>query len=531
MVVSRLLALGALLRTTYAALDCTVETFASILPANVTVTSATVVAQNGSFGQGASDLPFPANATGLPALCAVIVNVPSSCSSSFNFGIFLPDAWNGRFMTTGNGGYGGGIAWPDLGALSHYGFAAVSTDTGHNSSVLDGSWGFNHPERLYDWGWRAMHGTVVYGKEITKAYYGADISYSYYSACSTGGRQGLKELQLFPDSFDGVIAGAPAWDMVHLPTATLKSGLYNFPVNSSHYIPPTLFQAIVDEVTRQCDPQDGLVDGIISDPYGCNFQFEQLLCSASNSDNCVTGDQLNKFYNDYVDTNQTFVFPGLALGASPAALLSVVNPLGIDFYRYWVFNDSNWDYTSYTYADLQLAEQIRPGDAPADDFDLTPFKTRGGKLLTYHGLADPLIQTGSSLLFRRKVYQALLEAGSAANDDDVDEFYRLFFVPGMGHCSGSQVAPWYFAGTTQSVDGADHSVPGYQDADHDIVLAMMRWVENGTAPDQLIATKFVNDSVSAGVELQRPLCVYPKQAKYQGGNASEPSSWACENLY
>lgn len=521
-----ILALGLMLGGAQARLSCTTDAFVSVLPANVTVTSATVVPQNGTFELDTT--------TGLPALCALTVNVPSSSNTSFNFGIYLPDNWNGRFLTTGNGGFAGGIRWESMAVFSMYGFASVSTDTGHISGPVDGSWAYNEPDKMYDWGWRAIHGSVVNSKLITEAYYETNISYSYYSACSTGGRQGFKELQLFPDSFDGVIAGAPAWDLVHLPTSTLKSGLYNLPANASHHIPYPLFQAIVDEVTRQCDPQDGLRDGIISDPYGCNFQFEQLLCSKAKTTNCVTGDQLDtvyKFYNDYVDVNQTFVFPGLALGADPSLLLSSPVGLGIDFYRYFIYNDSNWDYTSFTYADVQLAEKIRPGDAIADDFDLTPFKARGGKLIQYHGLADNLVQTGSSTLFRRKVYQAMLEAGSATGDEDIDEFYRLFMVPGMGHCSGSNIAPWYFAAADQAVTGATHSVPGFQDADHDILLSLMRWVENGTAPEHIIATKFVNDTVSQGVQSQRPLCVYPKQARYQGGNASEPTSWACESLY
>ncbi len=206
------------------------------------------------------------------------------------------------------------------------------------------------------------------------------------------------------------------------------------------------------------------------------------------------------------------------------------NELGIDFFKYWVRNDTNWDpLTDFSYADIALAAKIRPGDATADDFDLSPFRARGGKLLQYHGLADSLVQTGNSLVFYRRAYAALLGAGVT----DINDFYRMFLLPGMSHCVGSANAPWYVGGPSQvgGVTGATHSVPGFEDPEHDVILAMMRWVEQGKAPEHIIATKYNNDVVADGVQIQRPICVYPKQARYRGGNASEPAGWACENLY
>lgn len=211
--------------------NCNVAVLAAALPAGsgATVNSVTAVPYNGTYGGGAADIEFPTNATGLPSLCAVSINVPAPGNTSFNFGLFLPTEWNGRIMTTGNGGFGGGINWPDMGSFVHYGFSAVSTDTGHLSGTDDGTWALNQPEKLYNWGYRAMHETVVMAKQVVSYYYSQDIAYSYYAACSTGGRQGLKELQLYPDTFDGVIAGAPAWDMGPLQAVTLKLGLDNYP--------------------------------------------------------------------------------------------------------------------------------------------------------------------------------------------------------------------------------------------------------------------------------------------------------------
>ncbi|KAI0835197.1 tannase and feruloyl esterase [Hypoxylon sp. FL0890] len=522
--------------STVVAVECTTDAFTTILEkhTDATVNFVEAVPQNGSFGQAETDIAFPTNATSLPALCAVGVNVKSSDNSSYNFGLFLPDTtWNERFLATGNGGFGGGINWPDMGMFSQYGFATMSTDTGHISNAVDASWGLNAPESIIDWAHRAMHGSVILAKEIINAYYATSegIKYSYYAGCSTGGRQGLKEIQMYPDSFDGASVGAPAWWTVHLAANTLHLGLSNLPESAPEHIDPSLFPAIVSEIEKQCDPQDGLVDGIVSDPYGCNFDFEELLCtSSSETTSCLTPAQLTtiyKFYNAWIDANETYVFPAVTLGSDPGfSIGSDLSPLGFGLFQYWIYNNSDWDYTKFTFSDVQFADSINPGNATADDFDLSPSLERGSKILMYHGAADPLIPTGSSVYYYKKVLQTLIPKGV-----DVDDFYRFFLIPGMSHCSGSNLAPWYIGGASQSISGATHSVPGYEDANHDVILAMMRWVEEGKAPDQLIATKFVNDTASLGIQRQRPLCPYPKQAKYVSGDPDEAESWECRSLY
>ncbi|KAH7033639.1 feruloyl esterase B precursor [Microdochium trichocladiopsis] len=519
-------------------LACDPESIASILGQNhpeVTINFAEPVAEGGSFGgAGQGNIPFPANATGLPALCAVSVNVKSSATSAYNFGLFLPDqTWNERFMTGGNGGFGGGINWPDMGRYSKYGFASMSTDTGHSSNPLDGSWGLNKPESLIDWGYRAMHGSVVLAKEIITGYYSeADgIKHSYYASCSTGGRQGLREVQLYPDSFDGILVGAPAWWSTHLSSATLWQGLYNYPPSDPKSISPALFPAVVAEMTKQCDPQDGVVDGIVSDPNGCNFNFEALLCTSPGQTSCLTAAQLTtlyKFYNDWVDEDQTFVFPGINLGADPSFLMSAPVPLGYGYFQYWLYNDTNWDYTKFTYADVKVADSVDPGNATADDFDaIGRYQAQGGKIIMYHGEADNLIPTKSSSYFYKQVQQRLAPKGVS-----MDDFFRFFLVPGMGHCSGSANAPWYFSAGSQALsDGTTYSVPGYSDADHDAILSLLRWVEGDKAPEHIIATKFQGDNAAGAVVRQRPLCVFPKQAKFIGGDVNAAKSWECKSLY
>ncbi|EFZ00683.2 feruloyl esterase B precursor [Metarhizium robertsii ARSEF 23] len=382
----------------------------------------------------------------------------------------------------------------------------MSTDTGHSSAPTDGKWGLHQPEKLINWGHRAMHGSVTATKQIVQSYYTGDIQFSYYAGCSTGGRPGLRAAKASERSN-------------FTPTRSTAS--------SSHHIPPPLFRIIADEMTRQCDAQDGLRDGIISDPDGCSFDFNRLLCSPGNKTACLTAAQIDtaeRLYSNYLDTKQALVFPGISLGTDAAALSAQPSTLGIDFLRYWVHNDSSWDYTTFEYSDVLLSEKINPGAATADDFDLSPFQNRGGKLIHYHGLADNLIPAGSSRYFYDQVYRALTPKGIHVSD-----FYRFFYVPGMEHCMGSAVAaPWYIGGGTQSVTGASHSVPGFADPEHDVILAIMAWVEGGTAPDKIVATKFRNDSVFAGVESQRPLCAYPLQAVYLGrGGIKDARNWEC----
>lgn len=198
-----------------------------------------------------------------------------------------------------------------MGAGVGYGFAVMSTDTGHNSTPTDIEWALNSPQKKIDWGYRAMHGSVELSKHIVESYYNQAPKYNYYSGCSTGGRQGIRDIQLYPDDFDGVLAGAPAWWTSHLQTWTVKIGLYNSPNASASHIPPSLFGVVGAEILKQCDPQDGLVDNIISDPEGCNVNLEAMLCGPNVTNQttaaCLTAEQIGtlyNIYNDYVDVNQ-----------------------------------------------------------------------------------------------------------------------------------------------------------------------------------------------------------------------------------
>ena len=525
------------------ALNCIASTFASVLPSNATLLQAVFVPQGGTFGNGGVNLPFPpGNGTDLGELCAVEVNVTTSTTSSYRFGLFLPTNWNQRYLATGNGGFGGGINWPGLGTYTRYGFAAMSTDTGHSSTVFDGTWAINNTEGVIDWGYRAMHGSIVLSKQLTDVYYGDGHKYSYYSGCSTGGRQGFKEIEEYPSDFDGVLAGAPAWWTTRLQPWSIQVGLYNLPANSSHHISNDLMKGVVAaEVLRQCDPQDGVTDSIISQPYSCNFYPETLLCTpTSNISACLNPDQIKtlyKLYSPWVETNQTFVFPSLPLGSEAENsflfdVTTVVSSAGTMWVGPFLYNTPTYDPTNnFSYATVQYADAINPGSANADNFDLTPFRTNGGKVIQYHGYADGLITAGSSIYLYKQIVSTLSTLG--INSTLVDEFYRLFLIPGMQHCGGSvNNAPWVFAGDGQNLNSTSYSVPGFLDPDHDALLSLMRWVENGTAPDMIVATKFENDSPTGSVVSQRPLCPFPQIARWDGiGDVKLADSWACGSAY
>lgn len=318
----------------------------------------------------------------------------------------------------------------------------------------------------------------------------------------------------------------------------------NLPVTADYNIPVELFPAIGAEVLKQCDTSDGLRDNIIMNPALCDFEPETLLCGPNVTNQteagCLTAPQIStlySIYNDYVDVNQTFVFPHLELGSEaqwPVLLGSYIpNPLGYEYPQYMLGYGPNWNYSSFDYSVVQDADRTDPGNCSATDYDLSPFEAKGGKLITYQGYADALIPTGSSIYFYKEVLKTLYPKGV-----EIDGFFRHFLIPGMQHCAETPPdmnGPWYIAGASQAgtlyPPGAVHSVPGFEDAQHDVLLALMAWTEKGVAPDQVIATVWENSTIYNEVLRQRPICPYPKEALYQGGDEKDPGNWKCGYLY
>ncbi|KAF2963912.1 hypothetical protein GQX73_g9675 [Xylaria multiplex] len=515
---------------------CNALTLAQALPTNAKIELVEALEAGSTYGDGWADLAYPIQPTNLPALCAVTVAVASSTTSAYRFGLFLPAEWNNRFLAVGNGGFGGGINWLDMGAGVQYGFAVVSTDTGHDSTTGNTSWAYDNPESRTDWGWRALHGAVTIGKTLTQTYYGRPMDYSYYSGCSTGGRQGLKEMQMYPNSFDGVVVGAAAWYTSHLNTWVTQVASYNWPAEDEKHIDWRLLPPIADQIVKQCDDIDGVADGIISLPGQCNVDFDALLCETPgvNQSACLTAAQaqtLKNVYSDWMTPEGEFLYKGLSPG-SEGQMYAVLNysdasPYGIGYARNFLLDNKSFVLSDFNDSLATLADELDPGNATADHYDLTAFRDRGGKMVMYHGAADGLVPMQGSDLYYDRVVEAM-----GGNMTATQEFFRYFMVPGMQHCWTTTVdAPWAFGAPSQaSVFGNDTwSVPGFKDAQHDILLALMDWVEKNATVDQIVATTWnTPTNVSSGVLKQRPLCPYPQMATWDGtGDLNDASSWSC----
>ncbi|KAI0631068.1 feruloyl esterase-like protein [Trametes polyzona] len=482
-------------------------------PANTTV-----VIFNDYIGMGSSSLP---------AFCRLqlLITTNETADSVANAELWLPDEWNGRMLTVGGGGLSGG---PDVYALSNQalpqGFAGLASNGGHNSSSSDGTWGGPHNDNaLVDFAWRAVHLSVQAGKEIVKKYYDHSPK-SYYLGCSTG----LKEIQLFPDSFDGAVVGSPANWFSRLVTWALYLNQLVSPATSPRFIPEEKWvDVIAPEVMRQCDDLDGVTDGVINDPSVCRFQFEKLSCPhGEDHPTCLNAEQLDTLHQVYADyrVGDTYVFGGYNFGGEDSyfpVYMNTTTPLSggpVAWFQYMVLNDTNWTPDQFNSSLFRIADEVDPGRANAIDPDLLAFAAppRNGKILHYVGLTDEMISPRNSFHYYDTVREHVRRYGKGI---DIDDFYRLFPAPGMNHC---------FNGHGANAFGAVFQPPPLKnDAEHNILTAMIRWVEEGVAPTKIIAAKYNNDTAADGVAFTRPLCKHPLKIRYRGGDPYVESSFEC----
>jgi feruloyl esterase len=424
--------------------------------------------------------------------------------SEIKMELWMPaEGWNGRLAETGNAGFGSGIGYNDLSQFLAKGYAGAGSNTEHEggaNSII------GHPEKLIDWGYRAVHETTVAAKAIIAAYYGNGPKYSYWDACSTGGRQGWVSAEYYTNDFDGFVIGDPANPMTRLQSGSIWSNRV-VQKDEASFIPAAKWNMIHDAVLNQCDAKDGLKDGLIEDPMACKFDTKSLLCKEGDGADCLTApqlDSLNKLASGAVNprTGENFYpgwpvatrqFPGPVLGNKQGA-----DPQGdaIDTFRV-LFQNANWDYHTMDFdKDIALSDKL--GNTvmnAADQTKLKPLFARGGKILLYHGWSDPNITPLISVQY----YNSTVAANGGL-DKTYDEV-RLFMVPGMGHCGGG--------------DGPNT---------FDKLDAISDWVEKGKAPDQIIASH----STAGNVDRTRPLCPYPQLAKYKGtGNINDAESFVC----
>lgn len=430
----------------------------------------------------------------LPKFCRIGATLKPTNDSDIKIEVWLPVAgWNGKLQSVGNGAWAGTISYPAMATALAAGYAAASTDTGHQGNNAD--FATDHPEKLTDFAWRAVHEMTVAAKAIVGAYYGNAPKYSYWNGCSTGGRQALTEAQRFPADYDGIVAGAPANYVTHLQGAQVWTAAMTHK-DEAGYIPPEKYKIIHKAVLDQCDVLDGVKDGVLEDPRRCKFDPKVLECKGGDESNCLTSAQVELARKIYHGPGN---FPGLEPGSEMGwSTLSGPKPmdLAVDTYRLLVFQDPKWDYLTFHAEAENRAEKVIGSTMNAIDPNLRPFFGHNGKLIQYHGWADPGIAPGSSVDYYKKVLQAL---GGAAK---VNDSYRLFMVPGMGHCGGG--------------DGT---------STFDMVSALDQWVVQGKAPEQIPASKIVQGAVVR----TRPLCPYPQTAVYNGSGATdEAASFTCK---
>lgn len=415
----------------------------------------------------------------------------------------MPESgWNGKLQSVGNGGWSGAINPGGLAGAIRRGYAAAGTDTGHSGGGAGFAMG--HPEKLIDFGYRAVHEMTVKAKALIAAYYGNGPKLSYWNGCSSGGKQGLKEAQRFPNDYDGIIAGAPANYWTHLMIATLWAAHATLKDPAS-YIPPAKYPLIHRAVLDACDSLDGVKDGVLENPMRCNFDPKVLLCQGDDKADCLTALQVeavHKIYGPVTNprTHQEIfplLEPGSELGWSALAGGPGPLPIPVEHFKYVVFKDPSWDFKTLNFdSDVALADKLDGGLLNATDPNLKDFFARGGKLLQYHGWNDQLIAPRNSIDYYKSVEEKL--GGPAKLQGN----YRLFMVPGMAHCGGG--------------DGP---------SSFDMVSAIEQWVEQNKPPDQIIAALRRNDTVVR----TRPLCPFPQVAQYKGiGSTDDAANFVCK---
>ena len=517
----------------------------------------------GTFAIPNSGIP-PIILTGLPAFCRVTATLTPTSDSTINIEVWLPETiWNGRFAGIGGGGFQGPITNGEYGELAKgigLGFATAISDLGTGSSGCTTLWCgsagnmgnleaiqfgdpsapstglFGHPERIKDFGYRAIHLMTVRGKEIVYAFYHQNAQKAYFDGCSTGGQNALMEAQRFPGDYNGILAGDAAFNRTHLHMAGLALW-QDTHATPGRFIQPGQMTLINEAVLKQCVGQDGGVksDQFLTDPRDCHFDPKVLQCTASNKPpfcllsaeqvttmriyyaglfDPVTGEVIHPGSERGNETDNIFVL-GLAFQER------LPEPL-YDGLFYWVFgsnfgklssaiNYKNFDFHN----DVDKVDDLLAEPLNAVSTNLSDFKQRGNKLIMYHGWADPVIPSQSSINYfnalvshdshdNDSVQQARFEPDGGNNLRKTQEYARLFMVPGMYHCLGGP-GPNVF----------------------DALTPLVTWVEQGVAPEMIIATKFVNDTPPA-VQMTRPLCVFPKVAKYKGsGDANFAANFTC----
>ncbi len=468
----------------------------------------------------------------LPAFCRVVASVHDARDSDIVVEMWLPQAgWTGVFHANGNGGYGGDFSnsYDGLEAGVKRGYASAATDMGTAPSTpLDGEPLIGHPRKWKDWGLLSTHVMAVVGKAIATAFYGQAPARAYYTGCSTGGQEGLIEAERFPADFNGIIAGAPVVNRTHLHTAFVWDyrAANLFP---GHKLSTRKLDLLHRAALAACgrDKEAGS-DQFIADPSRCMFDPASLACTGTDSSGCLTRSEVataEAFYHGPRNprTGQV-IYLGWPVGSELGWLnwsfletpIPPTEPAFDGLYK-WVKGSSwNWRDFDFDKDQAEIDSTLGADVNGATIADLEAFRRHGGKLMMFHGLADSIVNPYETIAFYEK------SAAKLGGVTPTQRFARLFLVPGMAHCSRGE-GPNAF---NSAVYGGPR--PPSNDADHDIFTALARWVEQGRAPNRIIATKFIDNDQAKGIAMQRPLCPFPQQAHYKGaGDQNDASNFVC----
>lgn len=464
---------------------------------------------------------------GLPEFCRVAGQIHPSSDSDIGFEVWLPtESWNGRLHGVGIGGFAGVIDYDVLATTIAGGQVGLATDTGHRGGVLDSSWAKGHPEKVRDYGTRAVHVSTVAAKAIIRAFYGRAQTHSYWVGCSGGGRQGLMEAAYYPEDYDGVLAGAPAASWTGLAMAMTNA--LQAQEGAGAAIRNDQMPLLESEVLRQCDAVDGLRDGLVSDPRRCAFDPTRIDCETSSSPSCFAPQQIAALQRIYAgprdasgrQITRTFLPAGAESGPGGwGFFISMTSPgrslgqrhadgLFLDLVQSPFPKAMDFDFGQDP-ARLQalISKEV---DAPAD---LTKFFARGGKLLLWHGWADPAIPPEATIDYFDAVRKQ--SGGRAAGSS------QLFMVPNVQHCNGGN-GPSSFGQVGAPAPG-DRPVKN-------MVVALQRWNERGETPDAFVGVREVDTfgHSSARSNRQTLLCAWPKHPSLsQGGNPERATDYRC----
>jgi feruloyl esterase len=419
--------------------------------------------------------------------------------------VWIPPAsvWNGKFQGVGNGGYSGALDYRAMTRAVSQGYAVAGHNTGHDGDGME--FGQGHPEKVADYAYRAVHVMTENAKLLVRVHTGRFAGRSYFVGCSAGGHQALSEAQRYPEDYDGIIAGAPANNRIRQTFGFVWFWMAAHP-NGQLVLPASKLPMVSRAVLNACDAIDGLRDGLIDDPRRCGFDPVGLLCRGKDNGQCLTQievEALRKLYGGLTDPKTgARIFAGFSRGSEdmPGAnwlnyIINPAEPMRVNLFRYFVFHDPAFDWRTLDWErDLEYADR-KLGFMNATERNLAPFEKRGGKLLMYAGWSDPVVPPEDTVAYYEGV------AAAMGGLESTRRFARLFMAPGMGHCGGG---------------------PG--PSQFDALSALDQWVNNGKAPEYLIASHAKNGVV----DRTRPLCPYPQVASYKGtGSIDEAANFAC----